>query len=124
MLRIGISTPVFWMTNIGLGLLLRSHGFLNFYSAGELMAPSVYAARRRRSSDLMYCSVEFSSGGKTYYYISNDPSITEGDIVEVPVGKDNTISTGKVVDVEYFSRDDAPLEPEKVKLIIRIIDNE
>lgn len=98
--------------------------FLNFYSAGELMAPSVYAARRRRSSDLMYCSVEFSPGGKTYYYISNDPSINEDDIVEVPVGKDNSVSTGKVVDVEYFSRDDAPLEPNKVKRIIRKIDRE
>lgn len=98
--------------------------FLNFYSAGELVAPSIYAARRRRMSDLMYCSIEFDPGGKTYYYISNDPGINEDDIVEVPVGKDNTISTGKVVDVEYFSPEDAPLEPNKVKLIIRRIDNE
>ena len=95
--------------------------FLNFYSAGELMAPGVYAARRRRASDLMYCSVEFDPDGKSYYYISNDPSINEGDIVEVPVGKNNTISTGKVVGVEFFGREDAPMDPVNVKLIIRRI---
>ena len=96
--------------------------FLNFYSGGELTDFDVYAARRRRTSDLMYCSVEFEPEGKTYYYISDDASIAVDDMVEVPVGKDNKASTAKVVAVEFFSRDDAPLSPDKVKRVIRKID--
>lgn len=96
--------------------------FLNFYSGGELTDFDVYAARRRRTSDLMYCSVEFEPEGKTYYYISDDASIGVDDMVEVPVGKDNKASTAKVVAVEFFSRDDAPLSPDKVKRVIRKTD--
>lgn len=47
----------------------------------------------------IFLSVEFSDGGKTYYYRTEDENIKCGDFVEVPVrGSDKKIV--KIVNVE------------------------
>jgi hypothetical protein len=72
----------------------------------------------------MYCSAEFENGYKSYYYISDDYSIEEGDVVVVPAGKDNHEAIVVVTKIEYFPAEDAPIPVEKTKHIIRKYDNE
>lgn len=93
--------------------------FMSFYGWGEMMNPSVYGKVRRCDNDMIYCSVEFEDGCKSYYYISDDDSIQVGDFVIVPAGKDNHEAVVEVVKKEYFAEEDVPLPMEKTKHIIR-----
>lgn len=92
--------------------------FLSTYDLGEILNPSVYKKVLRREGEFMFCSVEFSKGGKTYYYLSEDDTIQVGDWVVVPVGRDGDTAKVKVVNIEYFSEEDAPFPIDKVKRII------
>ncbi len=67
---------------------------------------------------IMFCSCEFEGGGKSYYYISDDPSLEEGDLVRVPVGEHGRTSIVEIVDIEYFKDDEVPMPLDKVKKII------
>lgn len=93
--------------------------FMSFYGWGEIMNPSVYGKVRRCDDDIIYCSVEFEDGCKSYYYISDDDSIQVGDFVIVPAGKDNHEAVVEVVKKEYFTEEDVPLPMDKTKHIIR-----
>ena len=92
--------------------------FMSFYGWGEIMNPSVYGKVRRCDNDIIYCSVEFEDGCKSYYYISDDDSIQVGDFVIVPAGKDNHEAVVEVVKKEYFAEENVPLPMEKTKHII------
>lgn len=92
--------------------------FMRFYGLGEILDPSVYSKAKRRAGEFMFCSVEFTEGGKSYYYISDDDTIEVGDLVTVPAGKDEHTATVEVVNIEYFSEEKAPLPIEKAKHII------
>ncbi|MDO4754767.1 MAG: hypothetical protein Q4A54_00335 [Parabacteroides sp.] len=70
------------------------------------------------STKYIYLSVEFSEGGKTYYYRTDDTSIDCGDYVAVPVGNCEE-KIVRVVDVEEFNECDVPMSLERVKNIIR-----
>ena len=93
--------------------------FITFYGWGEIMNPSVYGKVRRCSNDIIYCSVTFEGGYKSYYYMADDDSIEVGDYVIVPAGKDNHEAVVEVVQKEYFAMDEVPLPMEKTKHIIR-----
>lgn len=93
--------------------------FMRFYGLGEILSPSVYGKVKRRYTDYIFCSVVFGEGQKSYYYLSEDDSIKIGDFVLVPAGKDDHEAIVEVVDIEYFSLNDAPLPVEKTKHIIR-----
>ena len=93
--------------------------FMFFYGWGEIMNPSVYGKVRRCDNDIIYCSVEFEDGCKSYYYILDDDSIQVGDFVIVPAGKDNHEAVVEVVKKEYFAEENVPLPMEKTKYIIR-----
>lgn len=93
--------------------------FITFYGWGEIMNPSVYGKVRRCGNDIIYCSVIFDEGYKSYYYIADDDSIEVGDSVIVPAGKDNNGAIVEVVNKEYFAEDKVPLPTEKTKHIIR-----
>ncbi|MDQ0155453.1 hypothetical protein [Robertmurraya andreesenii] len=95
------------------------YNFMRFYGWGEILDPSVYRKFKRRAGEYMFCSVEFNEGGKRYYYISEDDTIEVGDFVIVPVGMDAHTATVEVVDIEYFSEENAPFPIEKAKYIIR-----
>lgn len=93
--------------------------FMRFYGLGEILDPAVYRKLKRCHSDYIFCSVAFEEGSKTYYYLTDDDSIEIGDFVIVPVGKDNHEAVVEVVNIEYFSKENAPLPIEKTKNILR-----
>lgn len=93
--------------------------FICFYGMGEILDPSVYGKAKRRKSEYIFCSVIFDEGYKSYYYLTEDDSIEIGDLVLVPAGKDNHEAIVKVVNIEYFSKENVPLPVEKIKRIIR-----
>mgnify|MGYP000844408995 CR=1 FL=1 len=89
------------------------------YPLGEILNPLNYEKVRRRSTEYIYCSVEFENGYKSYYYLTDDDSIEVGNLVVVPVGSDNHEMIVEVVNVEYFSVNNVPIPIEKTKRIIR-----
>lgn len=89
------------------------------YEKGEILDPVFYGKVRRSGAELIYCSVKFEEGSKSYYYISDEDNIAVGDFVIVPVGKENHHSKAEVVKVEYFSEADVPLPAAYTKRIIR-----
>lgn len=93
--------------------------FMCFYGLGEILNPSVYEKVKRRKGEYIFCSVIFDEGYKSYYYITDDDSIEVGDFVLVPVGNDNHTAVVEVINIEYFSEDNAPLPVNKTKHIIR-----
>jgi hypothetical protein len=93
--------------------------FMRFYGFGEILDPSVYEKVKRRKNDYIFCNVTFDEGYKSYYYLADDDSIKIGDSVLVPAGKDNHTAIVDVVNIEYFSEEEAPLPVGKTKHIIR-----
>ena len=89
------------------------------YDFTDVLSPSMYDRTKRRKSDIIYCSVEFEEGYKSYYYITDDDSIEPGDRVVVPAGRDNHEAVVEVVKVEYFQPENVPLPIEKTKHILR-----
>lgn len=102
-------------------LLKKVIDLMYYYGFGEIFSKSNYNRVIRRKSDYIYCSVSFSGGYKTYYYITDDDSIEVGDLVIVPAGRDNHETVVEVEEIEYFSEEDVPLPIEKTKRIIRKI---
>ena len=72
--------------------------------------------------EYIFCSVVFSEGGKSYYYLSNYEDIRCGDYVTVPVGKKNDASIGRVVKIEVFKSNNAPIPVHSLKYIIEVQD--
>ena len=93
--------------------------FMKFYGLGEILDPSVYEKVKRHKNDYIFCSVTFDEKYKSYYYLTDDDSIKVGDYVLVPAGKDNYSAIVEVVNIEYFSEENAPLPVDKTKHIIR-----
>lgn len=93
--------------------------FIWFYGMGEIFTPSVCGKAKRRKSEYIFCSVTFDEGCKSYYYLTDDDSIEVGDFVLVPAGKYNHEAVAEVVNIEYFSEENAPFPLEKTKRVIR-----
>ena len=92
--------------------------FIEFYGLTEMLNPAVYKKVKRKAGEYIYCSVEFSKGGKTYYYLAEDDSFKPGDFVFVPVGNNGHKTVVKIVDIEYASEDNVPYPIEETKWII------
>lgn len=92
--------------------------FLGWAVCGRLLDPAWYAWRPRRKGEYIYCRVEFTDGGKTYCYRTEDESIRAGDRVIVPVGPENEPKTARVVSVDYVPPEGAPYPPSKTKVIL------
>lgn len=93
--------------------------FIRFYHFAEILNPKVYGKSNRRKGELIFCSVVFGDGYKSYYYLTDDDGISVGDYVVVPAGVDNHNAIVRVVKIEYFSEDRAPMPINKIKRIIR-----
>lgn len=92
--------------------------FISFYGMyGSLLNPNNYN-KGRKGEEYIFCSVSFSKGGKTYYYRTEDESISIGDRVIVPVGADDAEKTVTVENIEYFTEDDLPMPLNRVKMIM------
>ena len=74
------------------------------------------------TDEYMFCQVVPFGMERAYTYIFPGEKIEEGDIVIVPLGAENNISLGEVVDISFKTKEDAPYPVEKTKAIIRIID--
>ena len=96
-------------------ILLES---LSFYNFEEILNPKFYEKVRRLRDQYIYCSLDFGSGKKIYYYRAEDDEIEEGDLVLVPVGPDNHEAVAFVNKVEYFYKEDVPFPLEKTKFIL------
>ncbi len=92
--------------------------FIHVYGLGEILAPAVYCKARRTRNDYIFCSVEFDKGGKSYYYLTEDETFEVGDLVLVPVGNNDRTVVVEIVDIQYFTEDDAPMPLDRVKSII------
>lgn len=102
----------------------RIGDFIRFYDLGEILDSSIYSRERRKIGDSIFCSVEFDSGGKSYYYLTEDDTLSVGDLVVVPVGKGRNTAIAKIVDIDYFPEDKVPFPLDKVKRILRKCANE
>lgn len=89
------------------------------YFDHSLFSQEVYEQIPRRKDDLIYCSVGFADGWKTYYYRTEDDTLEVGDQVVVPAGKDNHLAIVDIVGIEYCSLEQVPFPIEKTKMIIR-----
>lgn len=87
--------------------------------SGDLFNPAVYNKGKLGEDDFIYCSIYLPDGDHTYYYRTEDQSISEGDCVIVPVGKENKEIQGLVHSVEYFHENEVPYPVEYTKKIIR-----
>ena len=93
--------------------------YLHPFISGDIFSPEIYRQAKHCTTDLIFCSVEFDSGIKSYYYLTEDDTIEIGDQVLVPVGRNNHLKVVEVVDKEYFAKSCAPIPIDKVKSIIR-----
>lgn len=93
--------------------------FMRGYGMSDILDREVYGRVLRKTTDLIFCNVEFNGFGKTYCYLTDDETISEDDYVIVPAGKDNRETIVRVESVEYHSEDDAPYPLDKIKRVIR-----
>ena len=73
-----------------------------------------------KRSNTVWCRVFCTLSGKTYYYLSDTEDIRYGDDVTVLVGKRNEENTGRVVKIEIFKGNNAPMHVDSVKYIVEI----
>lgn len=71
-----------------------------------------------KPGELKYCSVAIS-GEKTYYYLTDDDTLSIGDRVIVPFGSDNSEKSGIIKEIEYYLPERVPFPVEKTKTIIK-----
>lgn len=93
--------------------------FIRLGSIGEMFNPSVYKMARRRKDEYIFCSVVFDEGQKSYYYLTDNDDIVVGDEVIVPVGTANHATIAEVVEINYYTEEEAPIAVEKTKWIVR-----
>lgn len=123
------ATPIFPARKKFVGALLKLHPQIttvlqnvNPYQTSLVLGERenvLYGKAKRRQSEYIFCSITFDEGYKSYYYLTDDDSIEVGDFVLVPAGKDNHEAIVEVVNIEYFSEENAPLPIGKTKYIIR-----
>lgn len=70
------------------------------------------------NGEYIYCSISFSSDGKTYYYKTNDESLKCGDEVIVPVGKEGRKGIARIEKIERFAAGKTPYPPSLTKDIL------
>ena len=66
----------------------------------------------------IFCKVQFKGSYKYYSYRTEDETLAVGDIVDVPVGKNNDVTQAKIVEIAYFDEYETPFPVDKVKMII------
>lgn len=87
----------------------------------ELAARKQAEARLAETDTKLYafCCVEFQKGGKRYQYRTDDDTLSAGDLVVVPVGRDKKEVVATVVSIEKFLRKNAPFPVDSTKFVLR-----
>lgn len=70
------------------------------------------------SGKYIFCKVKFDSGYKHYTYRTEDETLAVGDVVDVPVGKNNDVAQARIVEIGYFEEYEAPFPIDRIKQII------
>lgn len=96
--------------------------FIGFYMGSEVLDPVVFRKPKRRSNSLIFCSVEFEEGGRTYYYLADEDIYEVGDRVLVPVRNEGHEEIVEIVEKEYFDESCAPFPLDRMKHIIRKVE--
>lgn len=89
----------------------------NVITPGEIFSKDWYTFGKREN-ELIYLSVEFQAGGRTYYYKTEDDTIRPGDEVFVPVGNDGERKKVRVKKIEYYLPNNAPFPEDKTRAVI------
>ena len=100
-------------------IMIRIHSLLHRLEYGCMLDSKEYELERLRKGKLIYCSVAFEHTDKTYYYRTQDASLHKGDLVLVPVGRNNRETLAKIVKVEHFAPEDVPFPIQQTKCILR-----
>lgn len=83
-----------------------------------------YRRHYRREGDLIVCQVSFDFTMRTYTYLAHDDVYEEYDAVIVPVGSDNEEKRAYIDSVRYCKKDEINFPFDKLKYIIRKIDED
>lgn len=83
----------------------------------ELLSFKTYAHPTLHGK-FIFCKVRFGTSFKLYSYRTEDTTLEVGDVVKVPVGKDNDIGYATIEEIGYYNEDDAPYPVDKAKFII------
>jgi len=84
----------------------------------DILAPPQSAEISARRGRLILCKVQFPGSYKHYTYSTDDETLSAGDIVDVPVGRNNDVTWARVVEIGYFDEYDTPIPRDKIKKII------
>ena len=83
----------------------------------EIFAP-VPAVIAPAQGKYIFCKVQFDGSYKHYTYQTDDETLAVGDIVDVPVGKNNDVTQARLVEIGYFDEYEAPYPIDRIKKII------
>lgn len=101
-------------------------GLANFIAAihapaadlsAEIFSSQVSESISRRGK-LILCKVQFPGSYKHYTYSTDDETLAVGDIVDVPVGRNNDVTWARLVDIGYFDEYETPIPVDRIKKII------
>jgi hypothetical protein len=105
-----------------LNLVETLRTFLNIFAFGHFVNLDKFM-NAMKPGEVKYCGVEFSQSGQIYHYRTTDLRISVGDVVIVPVGKENYEREVTVRTIDFCRWDDTPYPLEKTKEILRKADD-
>ena len=83
----------------------------------EIFSPEVMNVNDD-SAKIILCKVQFKNNYKSYTYRAEDETLAVGDVVDVPVGRNNDVTNAKIVEIGYFDEAEAPYSLDRIKFII------
>ncbi|WP_295746995.1 hypothetical protein [uncultured Limosilactobacillus sp.] len=106
------------------GLMEVLHNMMDIPVLGVLLSADYFGKRRRRTSDVIYLSVNFGRSNHEYNYLTDDDSIQVGDYVVVPVSEDNDQQVVEVTAKNYYQPNEVPYPLDRVKKVIGKADDD
>ena len=92
------------------------HGVASDLSAEIFSPPAGDIAARQNK--FIFCKVQFKGSYKHYTYRTDDETLAVGDVVDVPVGRNNDVNQARIVEIGYFDEYEAPFPIDRIKKII------
>ena len=90
-------------------------GFVSDLSA-EIFAP--INDGQDKDDKYIFCKVQFKGSYKSYTYRTEDETLAVGDVVDVPVGRNNDVAQARIVEIGYFDEEEALFPIDRIKMII------
>lgn len=85
--------------------------------SAEIFAPQAITILPRQGKYIL-CKVRFRTSYKSYTYRTDDETLAVGDVVDVPVGRNNDVEQARIVEIGYFEEYEAPFPIDRIKKII------